>query len=246
MEYTSFLGWDCANKSLAWSHVTIDLGAKNKISAELATMRRVMDEYAEGIINNSIEIDAAFLNGILESQNRLKHICNNFIIFHSWGVVDVIHGKKIKDTTEIERSKCLYNWLKSSPVSISKVDSKTLVIIEHQPSKIGSKTNNKSTMVSHQLMFYYAERDSVIVNPKLKNKITLSDDLKYVDYVNRLKARRKDPKGAIYTARKQHSRDSFIYLLKILGKDHVLADIPKKNLDDLADSFIQILAYLSQ
>jgi hypothetical protein len=86
----------------------------------------------------------------------MNHFLDEFITYHSAGAVDVLDGRKVSDCNEIERTCALYKFLVNSPnvslpniLLIDRDGYDTNVIIEHQPSKVGSKTNNKSTMVGH-------------------------------------------------------------------------------------------------
>jgi hypothetical protein len=123
---------------------------------------------------------------------------------------------------------------------------RTQVIIEHQPSKIGTKTNNKSTAVGHQLMFYYITRNPILIHPKLKNDITLCAELEYEKFYIAAMAKNKSRKDAIYSARKLHSKSSLLHLCKIFHLENILVGISKSCLDDLADSVMQIFAYLCE
>jgi hypothetical protein len=195
--------------------------------------------------------DPNFLDEFLFIINAANHFVSGFIRFISAGVVDVLEGRKVADCDEIERTRALCKFLTGSidvsAEAIAMLDFEgpvTKPIIEHQPSKIGQKTNNKSTMVGHQLMFYYNDWKPVIVNPRLKNNIALADHLAYKIFLDREIPRHKSHKDAVYAARKTHSRANFLYLLKIFDLEYILEGVPKSCYDDLADSCMQILAYI--
>lgn len=262
-----FLGWDCANRTLAWSHVYIDTHIYSKMSIITDEFITVIDSYLgsgfsqsmiRGLTNEqrghlrlNLE-DNEFLNIIKFTLETILYFTDNFLQYYSTGVVDVLDGRKVRDTNEIERTHCLHKWLINSPdVSVPRIEQvdettgyKTKAVIEHQPSKIGAKTNNKSTAVGYQLMFYYINNAPVLVNPKLKNNIELSEDLRFSDYITRELPKHKARKDAIYAARKTHSRDSFLFLLALFDLDYVTNDVSRGCLDDQADSVMQILAYL--
>lgn len=249
-----FLGWDCANKSLAWSYFDIDVHIYSKMSMLCDEAVNIVKKYNEQ--NGSTGIKAAmshpgFLDEFTELLNIMNHFLDNFIKYHSAGAVDVLNGRKVSDCDEIERTASLHKFLVNNPYistpNIMLMDgdgTSTDVIIEHQPSKVGNKTNNKSTMVGHQLMFYYAENNPAIVNPKLKNKIYFKEALEYEAFLAEEIPKHKDKKAAVYAARKRHSKMNFLYLVDVFELNHILVGVPKDCMDDLADSTMQVLAYL--
>lgn len=251
-----FLGWDCANKTLAWSHIIIDTHIYSKISIIVDEfidiletylgkdfiLKKIVGETRREILRLNLENDE-FLDLILFTLNTLLYYTDNFIRFISRGVVDILEGRKVSDVCETDRTKLLAKWLNNSPVAITRLNNLT-VIIEQQPSKIGAKTNNKSTMIEHQLIFYYIDFEPKMVNPKLKNNLELSSELIHRNYITRAEIKYKSRRDALYIARKLHSKDSFLYLMKTFIPEDDLKDIPKSGMDDLADSTMQILAYL--
>ena len=69
-----------------------------------------------------------------------------------------------------------------------------------------------------------------------KNKIYFSEDLHYSNFIKRYKNN--------YTANKQHTKHNFLYFLKTYNLMHIVDKVKKKNLDDLADSFMQIISFI--
>jgi hypothetical protein len=197
-----------------------------------------------------------FMQHLANFISVLHYFLSNFIRFHSAGVKDVLDGKLVSETDEVERTKCLHKFLRASPVSLEKIEYRSdaddgvtnvpvNVIIEHQPSKIGMKTNNKSTMVGHQLLFYYVNigvNGPILISPKLKNNISLDEGLRYEGFL--AAQTRRNHKDAVYAARKQHSKESMLHLLKVFNQEHILEGVPKSCFDDLADSIMQVIAYL--
>lgn len=250
-----YLGWDCAYKSIAWSHISVNTGIYALISeyadkilaeegithADLKTrqgIRRAITVHGEGIV-----LKDSLIKTLMIFNMKLK----GFLQFHHIGAEDILNGKKVNETSEIERTHLLYQFLRDSHVAADKIkDTKT--IIEHQPPRLGfgadAKTNNKSTAVSYQLAFHYIEHDPVFIDPKLKNNISLRDDLTYEIFYEKMKQRYKNTKDAKYHARKEHSRANFLYLLEIFGYGHIVLNIPTSMFDDAADSLMQIFSYI--
>ena len=172
---------------------------------------------------------------------------------------NLLGSSKVINVSEIDRLHTLYKYLEQSPVSSLKILPNTTTIIEHQPARVGvggNKTNNASTAVSNQLAMYYVKHDPVFIDPKLKNTIAVGPNLDFdtflkagmvkfrvaeaVDASTRLKL----SKSAKYWARKEHTKANFIYLLDKFGMSHELVNTPQALLDDAADSFMQIIAYV--
>lgn len=226
-----FIGWDCAYKSLAWSYITVDTQVYEKLHCMVPYLAQSIScAKASGDLTDVLRV----LNDMLTATR--------FVCFISCGVVDCLNGKKISETDEISRTKSIWDFLQSKPELA--VPNDCVPIIEHQPSKIGSKTNNKSSVVGHQLMFFYVERDTVLVNPTLKNKICVRTGLDFETVLAREIPKHKNMSDARYTARKLHSKENFLYFVNTFGYENILAGVKKKYLDDLADATMQILAYM--
>lgn len=253
-----FLGWDCANRTLAWSYVCIDTHIYSKLSILVDELCTLFDIYmGDGFSVRMLKFnslnpteqemfretlqDPEFIEQFLFILDAMYYFSSQFIQYISSGVADILQGKKVNETSEIERTEALWRFLINHK-QIACIDGKP--IIEHQPPKIGSKTNNKSTAVSQQLAFYYIEHSPVFIDPKLKNNIALSEDLTFALYLAEEIPKHKSLKDARYSARKLHSKESFLYLIKVFDLEHVIDDVPRAVLDDLADSTMQILAYL--
>jgi hypothetical protein len=243
--------------------MTIDTGIYSKLYVIIGNMQAWLED------SFGVDFTRAISTGLSKSQREdlvmmledpdfkamfifhlsvIKYHADNFITFHSSGVTDILNGQLVSNVSEIDRIKCLHKFLTSGPVSqtaIAKLDQDgihTHCFIEHQPSKIGSKTNNKSTAVSHNIAFYYIDQHPILVNPKLKNKLALHRDLNFDAFVTKYK-HLKSNKDAIYKARKEHSKANLLYLAEVFELD-IIQGISKSCLDDLADATLQVLAYL--
>jgi hypothetical protein len=261
-----FLSWDCANKTLAYIHLTVDTDILKKLKLIVKELNELLSvaisvDFASKFQNAKLQgpdmcifreklNDEVFTNLFISIILKLNAQAASFITFHTRGVVDILEGKKVNETDEVQRTIALHNFLINSKVSIDAINAqdndgiKTQVIIEHQPSRIGMKTNNKSTAIGHQLMFYYITRNVILINPRYKNNIKMNDLLDYETFVASALIKNKTRRDAVYTARKLHSKTSFIYLLKTFGHEGILTGIRKPCLDDLADAFMQVLAFL--
>lgn len=238
-----FLSWDCGNKTLAHAHVTINTFILVQIDQFYARLASWMTKYPSAITQwiRAECVDTPEMTELAAILREGTFAMKSFIVFHSVGVNDILEGKKVADTDEVQRTIALSKFLESSTVSNTALEREdtiyhhpTEILVEHQPSKVGMATNNKSTMVGHQLMFYYVKRQVSLVSPKLKNHISLPG----IEYSTTYGGA-----STPYYARKKHSKELFLKIMKILGMEHVYARIPMTCMDDLADAVLQIFAH---
>jgi len=207
-----FLSFDCANKTLAYMIVEINVNIIEEIRGEV---RNEGKEY-------------------IKKKQKIKEIekkLEKYIEFKKYGVVDVLNGKKIKNTTTIERTKMLKNKLDELNF-LNCIDSNTTIVIEKQP----RLSNFKSSTICDQIMMYFADYNINLISPKLKNKISYNEKLRHEIFLRKYKTK--------YSADKNHSKSNFLYLLKIFKQESILSKIQKSSYDDIADSFQQIIAYI--
>jgi len=231
---TEYLGWDCANVTLAWSHVTIDTGIIAKLAALLPDLIRAdMMIRVDGVNDNTLAVYAGVIG-------RFRSVMSGFFTYHSAGVIDLLDGAYVADCDEVVRTRALHRFLTTGPVA--DIGDAACVVIERQ-NNIGKMTNRASTIVSAQLGFYYVDcADIIYIDPGLKNQLTVAPHLDVRDYIQRQLTRCKDPSAAKYIARKKHARDSFVYLLDLFGHSYILDGVSRRVYDDLADSTMEILA----
>ena len=147
-------------------------------------------------------------------------------------VIDVTKQDKV-DT--IQRTHLLKQCLVNIDKEIGDVKP-DIVLVEYQMS-----ANDKSRCVSNQIVYHYSclEGTNVhLVGPTLKNKVCLSDDdsLKHSTFMSKYSSK--------YTANKNHSKANFLHWIDSNNNRNYIKEIKKKNLDDAADAFMQILGWL--
>ncbi len=223
------LGWDCAYKTLAWSYITVDTQVRPRLSAHVRDFLCLAREWSGDARVAELIRDDDFREIYIEFLAGCEAILEQFIQFHSAGVVDILGGRALGEVDDVGRARALRSFLRTIEIARG-----THVMIEHQPRKIGKKTNTGSTAVEQQLVFHYLDHPVTLVNPKLKCGLALRDGLTLADF----------PRASAYESRKAHSRANFMYLVEVFECEGVTAGVPRKHLDDLADSAMQILAYL--
>lgn len=174
----------------------------------------------------------------LNLEGDIEKELNNLYVFYVCEVIDLIKDKKLKDTTLIERSKKLNEYITTLKERINKVIKdenikKIKMIIEKQP-----KFNDKSSIIQNQLVYAFCGESIYsikLICPFYKNMVYLHKDLTYGKFIQKYKK--------VYTAAKNHTKFNFIYYLTIFDKLHLIKDIKKKNHDDIADAFMQVIAF---
>lgn len=211
-----FLSIDVANKSLAVSFLKY-----NKLNNKLLNIEEI-----EG-------------NNLVQKLINLNNNLNNLINYYICEVIDLLPNKKVKYTNILERSNALKIYLKilkekiQNLIELNKIN-KIILIIEAQPS-----FNDKSRATFNQIVYEFSNNDMYkikVMNPMYKNFIYFTKDLKHYYFLQKYSNN--------YLANKNHTKENFKYFLTKFNMLDKLKNIKKKNYDDIADSFMQIFAYI--
>ena len=173
----------------------------------------------------------------LVSIADIKTPCTTSTILYA-KVFDLTQGKKLATS---ERTVLLKGCLTDVDVAVNAlIEMHPKVLIEYQMS-----INDKSRCVSNQVLYHYSGRfndcNSVgvhLVGPSLKNKVCFSGDEKY------LHSTFMGMYASSYTANKKHTSANLMYWLKKNDQLYIVKNIKKKNLDDIADAFVQIYGHI--
>ena len=210
----SYLSIDCANKSLAIGFYTLNL---NNWKQNLLSILQ----------NKTLNYE----DKLILSNNLLDNVVNiNFL-----QVIDLIPNQKVKETSLIDRSIQLKFYITKIKNDIeNKSDDIINIFIEYQ-----MNANDKSRCIFNQLIYAFSDTNlykiSVVI-PTLKNKIYFSEELKHCKILQRY--------NRVYTANKIHCKENFLLFINLFNKKKYIKDIKKKNIDDIADTFMQMLGYL--
>lgn len=213
-----YLGWDCANRTLAFVLMKVDL-------AELAACER--DISSVTTFEQLAELRAR-VRGIIEIRRAQ--------------VVDLL-GDNIKNYTHVQLARKLGDFLDQSEVAPARIrDLSPRVIIEYQPPKLarwGGATTEQASTVAHQLMFYYREFEVSYIDSKEKNKVAARVDLTYERYLAGC-----DTDSRKKTARKRHTTDNFAFILANYTCGD--ANIKKALMNHAADACMQVIAFIKK
>lgn len=246
------ISYDVASKSLALSIIKF-----NDIWAQ--ELQKIQTDFNSN--SKLIKSGAQLCNLALECINQIENILNNLIVPLVFDVVDLIPGEKLKDTQPELRASRLKSYLQLidykylNKLRTDNPEHTFKVLLEYQ---MGA--NDKSRNVCSQLLYHYSTTDTKfkqtditnstdymgritstaydieIVGPSLKNKINFDKD-KTMGFYTKKYAKK-------YDANKNHSKDNFLYWIRYWKLDKMIANIPKKNIDDIADSVNMAIAWV--
>ena len=211
-----YLSFDIANKSLASSFLY----------------------YNSPNLNDILELKIS-LNDTFKTINDLNNLITNTFKYIYYNVKDLIPNKKVKDTTIIERSNSLKQYMRELEIVINKeIELKNIkkiyLLVEYQLS-----SNYNANAIYNQIIYEFSNNELyeiIIMNPSYKNKIYFNKELQHSRFTQKYTNN--------YIANKNHCKANFLYFLKAFNLEHITNNIKSKNIDDLADSFMQIFAFI--
>ena len=258
------ISYDIASKSLASSIIKFNHNYQ-------LNLQQIIKEFHESIkaCISSVEICVCAKNTV----DKIEQLMYDLIQPVYFSVVDLIPGKKMKETTVIQRTARLKAYLnlidikfnqiieKNSKELISEENSALVkVLLEYQMGP-----NDKSRNVCSQILYHYSTIDIEYKNSdnlnieynidEFEEKSTHKNfyDIEIVGPLLKNKIN-LDPDKPYeffakkyvkpYDANKAHSKNNFLYWIKKANIPHMIKGIKKKNLDDIADSTNMTLAWL--
>lgn len=190
--------------------------------------------YFNNKYKNTLNINLSTVNDLIYLNKKI----DSTIDYIYYNVEDLIPGKKVKDTDILERSSSLKIYLKKIKIIVDKLKEekhieKIHLLIEYQLS-----SNYNANAIYNQIIYEFSNSiyEITIMNPSYKNKIYLHDDLKHSSFIQKYNNN--------YIANKNHTKANFLYFIKHFNLEHVIKEIKAKNIDDLADSFLQIFGFI--
>jgi len=192
-----YLSIDVANKSLAISFIKyIKLKHLKILSNETTKLKTLMNFNKE--LNESISY----------------YICE---------VIDLIPNKKVRNTSQLERTSALKAYLQQLQTKLNDyIDkfniTKIKVLVELQPS-----FNDKSRAAFNQIIYEFSNLPIFkikIMNASYKNTISLNKNLTHSNFIKKYSNN--------YLANKNHTKENFLYFLKSFNLLHLIKNIKKK------------------
>ena len=181
-------------------------------------------------------VNLNLINELGKKEKKYIDPVDNHVKIHMLRVFDLTKGKKVNTVRRTQLLKECLCVVDDHIISFGiKLDR---VLIEYQMS-----ANDKSRCVSNGILYHYSCIPGTLValvGPTLKNKVCFSKDetLSHGTFMAKYASK--------YTANKNHSKSNFLYWLNLYGLNSILDEnkIAKKNVDDIADAFMQIWGWL--
>jgi hypothetical protein len=222
LENVNIISFDIANKSLGIAQL------------EILNINKLLNEIKILINNNLIKNN---LEENIKLLKLIKRVIPLPIKFLHIEVSDLIPGKKIFETSNIERSYRLYLKLNKLCQNINKKWlTKSHILIEYQMGQ-NKKTNEIVSQIIYHFLKYLPYQNIHIIGPSLKNKLYYFDDKKSIHnyYINKY--------NKLYTANKAHTTYIFKKIIQIYKLNN-LKLIKKSNYSDIADAICQAIAWV--
>jgi hypothetical protein len=241
MSSARYLSYDCAHKTLSYSIVTI-----RELSDVMNMIKSILVQYINKYFpdefktismltmeNPAVVRPLAALclrqpDVLLAMLREINRRLRDVIDISRGRVLDIIQGRKVKEVSAVDRVKALKSTLDSERLYEAEDRS---VLVETQPGNL----NFKSSAISDQLSMYHADEDLHHVSPHLKNKLCFDESLAYEKFLPQYKKQ--------YDANKAHTSANLLYYLQVFDREDLVNDIKKDILNNLADSFMQALAF---
>lgn len=149
-------------------------------------------------------------------------------------VFDINDGLNTKDTSIMTKAESLKKILEGVDKNIKDEtldENNVRVLIEYQ-----MNANHGANAIFNMIMYHYAGRYTInVIKPALKNTIALHPLLTLSTFLATASTN--------YKANKDHTKYNMLYLLTMIDKMNLIADIKKGNLDDIADTLCQAIAF---
>ena len=148
-------------------------------------------------------------------------------------VFDLTPNKKITDTDILEKSIALKNVLSDIiELTNSLIGNEYELLVEYQ-----MNVNDKSRCVYNQIIYEFIDKCPIHrMIPSKKNSIHLKPELSYGNVMNN--------SNSNYRCNKNHSKYNFLHFINSFNYTHLIKPLKKSNYDDIADTFMQLIAFL--
>jgi hypothetical protein len=258
------LSYDIASKSLAVSLIQFNENYKHDLS-------QIMQDFHKEI--KSCITKTHMYTYAKNCIYRIDKLLDELIQPIYFDVVDLIPGKKMKETTVIQRTARLKAYLNMIDEKIKSIinpvnpdqtpgisDQHTVkVLLEYQMGP-----NDKSRNVCSQILYHYSDTNVEYKNTGNLNEEKTTDETE--NYIHKIlhdveivgpSLKNKinlDPDKPyvfftqkyvkLYDANKAHSKNNLLFWVKKMNVPHMIKGIKSKNLDDIADSVNMTLAWI--
>jgi hypothetical protein len=216
-----FLSFDCATKTFAFILIKINF---KYLFVDTKQIRKILNQIISDLKKNN------YNDKMLDIINTLDNNTKNAIQIITGNCVDLVPNIANKDINTVDRIKIMVKYVKDEIFPLIKdIKNEDLcVLVEFQMSH-----NTQSKIISIALLTLFAEYELCLVKPCLKNKIYLTNEGQYYNFIKKYNNN--------YTANKQHALYNFKEFERIFDQNINISDKLKGH---IADSFMQILGYI--
>lgn len=233
-----FLGFDCATKSLAFSLSRVDPDAFRGASARLRSRTQAALEVlqrAARLAAAAPDAARALVDEVRPTLEAADAESRSFVRLADGETVDLFPGRPDRDIATVERLRAVARYVaeRVRPALGRRVPAgeRVRVVVEFQ---LGF--NAPSRAVAAALVTLFAEEDTIIVGPSLKNKVATCEEGRYANFVERF--------ATTYGANKAHAKFNFARIETAFGTA-IPATRPPALRGHIADSFMQVLGHLA-
>lgn len=198
------------------TYISIDVATRS-LAIGVYRMKSFLD------LSKNVPADPFEMNAYLDSLVVPLHM----------HVYDINDGAKVKETSIASKAIALKSTLTKLDQLIEKdiVGENVMVLIEYQ-----MNANHGANAIYNMLIFHYAGRYPIeIMKPSWKNTIALHPQLTLSAFLATASSN--------YKANKAHTRANMTFFLTMTDRLDMIKDIKKANHDDIADTFMQALAF---
>lgn len=167
-------------------------------------------------------------------HNKLDNDDINCITL-KYGMVDLLNGENDNSISTTQRIKLAADYVRLTILPLIENIKQLTVLVEYQMPQ-----NQKARVISNSIIsiLYFTNPNChiVIIDPKIKNTVYLSEEGKYYNFVEKYNDQ--------YRANKEHTSFNFNIVIKTLNSVGYKYSIDKKEISHVADAFFQMIGYI--
>ena len=150
-------------------------------------------------------------------------------------MVDLLNCENENSISTTQRNKLAADYVRLTILPLIENIKQLTVLVEYQMLQ-----NQKARVISNSIIsiLYFTNPNChiVIIDPKIKNTVYLSEEGKYYNFVEKYNDQ--------YRANKEHTSFNFNIVIKTLNSVGYKYSIDKKEISHVADAFFQMIGYI--
>jgi hypothetical protein len=227
------LSFDCATKTFAFSLSRVDLSGLAALRARASAAAELLRR-TEALLAAGDAAGCARLLATLEpAAVQLEADTAQLVRLADGETVDLFPGRADDSIPTVERIKGVARYVAERvrpAVERHAAGERLRVVVEFQMGP-----NARARAVAAALIALFAESDTIIVGPSLKNKVATCEAGRYCHFAQKY--------STAYSANKAHTIYNFGVIERVFGTS-IPETRPASLRGHIADSFMQVLGYL--